>query len=177
LTGTEFSTPSWDSVGDVWVAGKVHGSWGVWAIPAGATRKAVEVSVRLPPRSGPVTGLRVAPDRVRIALIVGRGARAHLILGAIARRGGGAFITQRGPLGPDLAGRSVVTWSAEDHLLVITQTAGSAQLREVPVNGAGSSLAPPPPASASITAAGPLNSLCVGTSSGRLESSVGLREP
>jgi hypothetical protein len=177
LTGTEFSTPSWDSVGDVWVAGKVHSSWGVWAIPAGATRKAVEVSVSLPPRSGPVTGLRVAPDGVRIALIVGRGARAHLMLGAIERSGGGVFIAQPAPLGPDLSGPSAVTWYDEDHLLVITQTAGSTQLREVPVNGDGSSLTPAPPGMASITAAGPLNSLYVGTSSGRLESSVGLREP
>jgi len=62
-------------------------------------------------------------------------------------------------------------------LLVITQTAGGTQLREVPVNGDGSSLTPAPPGMASITAAGPLNSLYVGTSSGRLESSVGLREP
>jgi len=177
LTGTEFSTPSWDSSGDVWVAGKVRGSWGVWAIPAGAKGKAVKVSVSLPAGSGPVTGLRVAPDGVRIALIAGRGAQAHLMLGAIEHSGGGLFITQPAPLGPDLSGPSAVTWYDEDHLLVITEAAGGTQLREVPVNGDGASLTPAPPGMASITAAGPPNSLYVGTSSGRLESSVGLREP
>ena len=177
LTGTQFSTPSWDSSGDLWVAGKVHGSWGVWVIPAGAKGKAVKVSVSLPARSGPVTGLRVAPDGVRIALIVGRGAQAHLSLGAIERSGGGVFITQPAPLAPGLSGPSTVTWYDEDHLLAITQTADGTQLREVPVNGDGASPASAPPGMASIAAAGQQNSLYVGTSSGRLESSVGLREP
>jgi hypothetical protein len=175
LTGTRFSTPSWDSAGDLWVAGRVHGQSGVWVIPAAAGGKAVPVS--LPVGLGPVTGLRVAPDGVRIALIVGRGASAHLMVGAITRSGGAVFITQAAPLAPGISGPTALTWYDEDHLLAINQSASGTRLWEVPVNG---DLAIPQsvqPDMASITAAGPQNSLYAGVSGGRLESSVGLREP
>jgi hypothetical protein len=176
LTGTGFSTPSWDSAGDLWVAGRVQGQPGVWVIPAASGGRPIPVS--LPVGMGPVTGLRVAPDGVRIALIVGTGASAHLMVGAITRSGGAVFITQAVPLAPGLPGPpTTLTWYDEDHLLAITQSANGAQLWEVPVNG---DLAVPvsvPPGMASITAAGPQNSLYVGVSGGRLESSIGLREP
>jgi len=176
LTGRGFSTPSWDSAGDLWVAGRVQGQPGVWVIPAASGGRPIPVS--LPVGMGPVTGLRVAPDGVRIALIVGTGASAHLMVGAITRSGGAVFITQAVPLAPGLPGPpTTLTWYDEDHLLAITQSANGAQLWEVPVNG---DLAVPvsvPPGMASITAAGPQNSLYVGVSGGRLESSIGLREP
>jgi len=178
LVGAEFSTPSWDGGGNLWVAGKVDGSRGVWVIPAGAKGRRVKVSVSLPAGSGPVTALRVAPDGVRIAMIVGRGARAHLVLGGIVRSGGGVFITQPVPLAPGLSGPTALTWYDEDHLLAITQRAGGTLLWEVPVNGDGATRpSPAPPGMASIAAAGPRNALYVGMSSGRLESSVGLGEP
>ena len=47
--------------------------------------------VSLPVGMGPVTGLKVAPDGVRIALIVGQGASAHMMIGAITRSGGAVF--------------------------------------------------------------------------------------
>ena len=84
LTGSGFSAPSWDSAGNLWVAGRVHGSPGVWVMPAG---QGAPVRVSLPVGVGPVTGLRVAPDGVRIAMIVGSGAAAHMMLAAIARSG------------------------------------------------------------------------------------------
>src|SRR5262249_38399761 len=34
LTGAGFSVPSWDSASNLWVAGRVHGSRGVWVIPS-----------------------------------------------------------------------------------------------------------------------------------------------
>ena len=40
LTGTRFSTPSWDSAGDLWIAGRVNGQAGVWVIPAASGRRA-----------------------------------------------------------------------------------------------------------------------------------------
>jgi hypothetical protein len=174
LIGTRFSTPSWDSAGDLWVAGRVRGEPGVWVIPAASGAKPVPVS--LPIGVGPVTGLRVAPDGVRIALIVGTGASAHLMVGAITRSGGAVFITQAVPLAPGLAGATTLTWYDEDHLLAITQSANGTRLYEVPVNGDLSILKPAPPDMASITAAGTQNSLYV-VSGGRLENSVGLGEP
>jgi Lipoprotein LpqB beta-propeller domain/Sporulation and spore germination len=175
LDGTQFSTPSWDSAGDLWVAGRVHGQPGVWVIPAASGGKPVQVS--LPLGIGPVTGLRVAPDGVRIALIVGRGASAHMMIGAITRSGGGVFITEAAPLAPGLSGLTALTWYDEDHLLAITQSAGGTKLWEVPVNGDVAVPRSPQPGMESITAAGQQNALYVEVSGGRLESSVGLGEP
>ena len=76
------------------------GQPGVWVIPAASRGKPVPVS--LPVGVGTVTGLRVAPDGVRVALIVGSGDSAHMMVGAITRSGGGVFITQAVPLAPGL---------------------------------------------------------------------------
>jgi Lipoprotein LpqB beta-propeller domain/Sporulation and spore germination len=176
LVGADFSTPSWDSGGNLWVAGKVSGSRGIWVMPAGAKGRPVKVS-NLPIGSGPVTALKVAPDGVRIAMIVGRGAQARLVLGAIVRSGGGVFITQPVPLAPGLPRPTALTWYDDDHLLAITQRAGGTRLWEVPVNGDGATSTIAPPGMASITAAGPQNALYLGMASGRLESSFGLGEP
>jgi hypothetical protein len=175
LTGSQFSTPSWDSAGDLWVAGRVKGQPGVWVIPAASKGKPLPVS--LPVGVDTVTGLKVAPDGVRIALIVGSGATAHLMVGAIARSGGGVFITQAVPLAPGLSGPTALTWYDEDHLLAVTQSAGGTRLWEVPVNGDLPIPKSPQPGMASITAAGPQNSLYAGVSGGRLLNSVGLGEP
>jgi hypothetical protein len=176
LTGTGFSTPSWDSAGDLWVAGRVRGQPGVWVIPAASGGKPIPVS--LPIGMGPVTGLRVAPDGVRIALIVGTGASAHMMVGAVTRSGGAVFITQAVPLAPGLPGPpTAVTWYDEDHLLAITQSANGTQLWEVPVNGDLPVRVSVQPGMVSITAAGPQNALYAGVSGGRLDSSVVLGEP
>jgi hypothetical protein len=134
------------------------------------------VPVSLPVGMGPVTGLRVAPDGVRIALIVGTGASAHMMVGAITRSGGAVFITQAVPIAPGLSGASGLTWYDEDHLLAITESPSGTKLWEVPVNGDVAIPETPLPGMASITAAGAQNSLYV-VSDGRLENSVGLGEP
>ena len=176
LTGTRFSTPSWDSAGDLWVAGRVRGQPGVWVIPAASGGKPIPVS--LPVGMGPVTGLRVAPDGVRIALIVGTGASAHMMVGAITRSGGAVFITQAVTLAPGLPGPpTALTWYDEDHLLAISQAANGTRLWEVPVNGDLPIPKSPQPGMVSITAAGPQNALYAGVSGGRLDSSVALGEP
>jgi hypothetical protein len=177
LTGTRFSTPSWDSAGDLWVAGRVKGQPGVWVIPAAPRGKPVPVS--LPIGVDTVTGLRIAPDGVRIAMIVGSGAAAHLMVGAIARSGGGVFITQAVPVAPGLSGPTNLTWYDEDHLLAITQSGSGTRLYEVPVNGDLPLRQPAAfqPGMTSIAAAGPQNVLYAGVSGGRLENSVGLGEP
>jgi len=167
LTGAGFSAPSWDSAGNLWVAGRVHGSQGVWVIPG--TAKSAAVRVSLPPGLGPVTGLRVAPDGVRIALIVGTGAGTHMLLGAIARSGAGIAIIHTAPLAPGLVGVSALTWYDDDHVLAITQPAAGTRLWEVPVNGAGPLLKSAQPGMASIAADGPRNALYVGMAAGRLE--------
>ena len=171
LTGAGFSALSWDSAGDLWVAGRVHGSPGVWVIPAD---KGAPVQVTLPYGLGPVTGLRVAPDGVRVALIVGTGAATRMLLGAIAHFGAAVSIIHTAPLAPGLVGLSALTWYDEDHVLAITQAAAGTRLWDVPVNGAGPLLKSAQPGMASIAADGAQNNLYVGTAAGRLENEAGL---
>ena len=100
------------------------------------------------------TWVRVAPDGVRIALIVGTGASAHMMVGAITRSGGAVFVTQAVTLAPGLPGPpTALTWYNEDHLLAITQFANGTRLWEVPVNGDLPIPKSPQPGMASITAA------------------------
>jgi Lipoprotein LpqB beta-propeller domain/Sporulation and spore germination len=173
LTGRDFSSPSWDSGDDLWVTGRVHGTPGVWVIPA----KGAPVRVGLPARLGTVTGLRVAPDGVRVAMIVGSGASSRMVLGAITRSGAGIFITHTAALAPGLTGITALTWYDEDHVLAITGPASATRLWEVPVNGDQPTPKSVQPGMESIAAAGPGNALYVGVSAGQLENSVALGEP
>ncbi len=173
LTGTGFTGLSFDSSGSLWVAGRVQHTPGVWLIPpAGAP-----VQVTMPPGLGPVTALKVAPDGVRVAMIVGRGAAARVVLGAIERAGTAVYIPQVVPLAPGLTEPSALTWYDEDHLLAITQPGTASQLWEVPVNGDAPVSKNSLPGMVSIAAAGAQNQLYLGMSAGRLENAVVLGEP
>ncbi|MEP6760209.1 MAG: LpqB family beta-propeller domain-containing protein [Sporichthyaceae bacterium] len=81
LRGSQLSTPSWDAAGNVWVVDAPVGR--VWMIPEG-TRAPVAVNVPNVP-AGRVTGLRVAHDGVRVAVVAGAGAQARLYVGSIVR--------------------------------------------------------------------------------------------
>jgi len=173
LTGTGFTSLSWDSTDSLWVAGRVHRSPGVWVIPAGGA----PVRVTLPPGLGPVTGLKVAPDGVRIALVAGQGPNARVVVGAIERAGTTVTVPQVVPLAPGLTEPSALTWYDEDHLLAITQQGTASQLWEVPVNGDAPVSKNSLPGMVTIAAAGAQNPLYLGMSARRLENSVGLGEP
>lgn len=174
LTGAGFAAPSWDIDDNLWVAGRVHRSPGVWVIPGGG---GAPERVSLPFGLGVVTGLRVAPDGVRIALIVGEGTSARLLLGAIVHSGSGVSIIHTVTLAPGLPGPSALSWYDEDHVLAITQSSAGARLWEVPVNGDEPTLKSGQPGMVSITAAGPQNPPYLGMSAGRLENSIVLGEP
>lgn len=173
LTGAGFTGLSFDSSGSLWVAGRVHHSPGVWVIPPSGA----PVQVTMPAGLGPVTALKVAPDGVRIALIVGQGYSARVVLGAIERTGSEVSVPQVVPLAPGLLEPSALTWYDEDHLLAITQQGTASQLWEVPVNGDAPVSKNSLPGMVSIAAAGAQNPLYVGMSTGRLENSVVLGEP
>ncbi len=180
LSGSSFTAPSWDVSGNLWVAGQSGGHRGLWVIPAGGSQ-AMRVRVDLPPGTGPVTGVEVAPDGVRVALIVGRAAKAQVLIGAIASGQGGYAIAHTFPLGPGLTGVTAVTWYDENHVLASASgSASGTRLCEVPVNGDGASCAEVLGNQASITsitAAGPQNWLYLGLSTGRMEKAIGLGEP
>ncbi|MBO0776093.1 MAG: GerMN domain-containing protein, partial [Actinobacteria bacterium] len=170
ITGSRFTTPSWDQAGDLWVAG----AGGIYVLPRGAT---APQRVSLPPGLGPVTALRIAPDGVRAAMIAGRGAAAHLVIAAIIRAAGQFAILDPVPVGPNVTAPSALTWYDADHLLAATGSPRAVQVWEVPVNGNGAvSQGAPQPGIVSIAAAGPDNPLYLGLASGRLERSAGFGE-
>ncbi|MBO0784759.1 MAG: GerMN domain-containing protein [Actinobacteria bacterium] len=175
LSGTSFSTPSWDGAGNLWLAGRMHGQNGIWVLRDGrGTPWQVTPSDRL----GRVTALRVAPDGVRVAMIAGKGASTRLLLGALIRTGSAYGLGPVLRLAPNLTGISALTWYDADHLLAVTKSAsGGTQLWEVPVNG-GTAVkqGAPQQGIVSVAAAGPRNPLYLGLSTGRVERSAGLRE-
>jgi Lipoprotein LpqB beta-propeller domain len=186
VTGS-FSTLSWDSANDLWVVGRTKqlqgvGDWpGIFVLPGGQGSELLPVGhPRLP---GPVTGLRVAPDGVRVALIIGSGASAQVWLAAILRGVAGGFrITRPVPLGGQgvtgvLTGVKAITWYDEDHLLAVAGSGSSTQLWEVPVDGdTPSALGGREPGVTSVTAAGPLNPIYLGLATRRLVRAAGLNQ-
>jgi hypothetical protein len=168
LTGTSFTSMSWDNLGDLWVTGEIRHKPGIWVLLGG---QAPAVSVPLP--GGQVEALRVAQDGNRVAMIVGTGKRAHLELAAIRHDSNGFLLTTTSPLGPSLPPPSAITWFGEDHLLVVTRSGASSQLWEVPVDGDNPRLLIQQPGILTVTAAGPGYPLYLGFAGNRLDRAVG----
>jgi hypothetical protein len=173
LEGTSLTGISWDNRNDLWVVGKRRHTWGVWVLPSGRG-PALPVSVL--PAVGPVTGVRLAPDGVRVAMIVGTGKSARLALGAVNAPGKQLFILGTLQLGQGLTGVTSVTWYDEDHLLAVTKQGSVSILWDVPANG---DVAQTMHESGveTITAAGPHNPLYLSFSTGQVERKFGLNEP
>lgn len=180
---------SWDRRDDLWLTqgGNVE------MVPAGGA-KANPIS-GLPD----VTALSVAPDGVRVALLLSAnasGSDSDLELAAITPAGdqsqqqvprehaSGLDLGSPVPLGPGITG-SALTWYDADNLIVLappTGTSPAGDLEKVPVNGrAGSSLTPPQTISGqmveSIAAGNSANMLVAGLSGGQLEVSAGSEGP
>jgi hypothetical protein len=177
---------SWDSQGDIWVAAGTH----VWMLPAGGGA-AVPVFVFLPgtsPGAGPsaslpsgdtIAALRVAPDSVRVAMIIDRaGKPAEVLLGAISRSGGGkdvqkTYIGQSEPIvaiGTDVLDPTALSWYDADHVLVLGQDHGP-QLYDVPLTGGASTQIVTADGTVSITTAG--SELVAGTTRDQILTSSG----
>jgi len=172
-----FTALSYDGFGDLWIAGRVGKATGVWVLMNGRGLPARVVR-------GTVTGLRVAPDGVRVAMIIGSTAKAQVWLAAAKQnRTSGAFsITRPVPLGGQgvtgvLTGVKAVTWYDEDHLLVVAGPSAATHLWEVPVDGEPpTSVLPGAAGFASVTAAGQGNPFYLGFADGRLERAFGLNQ-
>ena len=172
---------SWDRNHDLWVA--ENGD--VFMVPVNGQTTSVNTSA-LP---GNVTDLSVAPDGIRIALIVQNGSSSVVDLAAIIH-GGQSEQGQRGlpsetvsltepavHLGPDLVQPEDLTWYDADNLIVLTG-GSSPRLSEVPVDGQqsyNSQLAPP--GTDSITANSEMNALVAGLPGEQLVVSTSLEGP
>jgi hypothetical protein len=186
VTGS-FSTLSWDGDNVLWVVGRtkqlqgVSDRQGIFELPHG--QRSGLLPVGHPHLAGPVTGLRVAPDGDRVALIIGSGASAQVWLAAIVRGPTGGFrITRPVALGGQgvtgvLTGVKAITWYDEDHLLAVAGSGLSTRLWEVPVDGdTPASLGGRELGVTSVTAAGPLNPIYLGLADRQLIRVAGLNQ-
>src|SRR5262249_28886432 len=117
------------------------------------------VNVQVPPlptaKPPPITALSVAPDGVRVAMIVGAWPSKRILLAAISRSNSFTFIGARQMLrvGSDIANPVALTWLDSDHLLALSKSgAGRTQLFEVPLTGGESTEVTIPPGVTSVAA-------------------------
>jgi hypothetical protein len=174
LTGTSFTSLSWDNLGDLWVTGQRRHKPGVWVLPGG---QAPPTQVLLPPGADQVTALRVAPDGNRVAMIVRTGTSVQLELAAIRHNSTGFWLTTTTRLGPSLPPLTALTWFGEDRLLVVTGSGASSQLWEVPVDGNDPASLIKQPGILTVTAAGPGYPLYLGLAGNRQEELAGPYKP
>jgi Lipoprotein LpqB beta-propeller domain/Sporulation and spore germination len=135
LPGGRFSTPSWDSRGNVWAVESNSGGSRLWEIQRSTTKLAVDGWTLAP---YPVKALRISRDGTRAAAIVQMGNVSQIELGRVDRAPTGGlqaegFIT----VSADLQGAIDLAWRDADHLAVVGVTQGnpSPLLYDVPVSG------------------------------------------
>jgi len=165
-SGTRFTSVSWDASDELWVAGPA----GVWMVRPISSPSGSAVPLALPP-GDVVSQLRVAPDGVRVAMIVRNPGSpgSQLQLAAIRHvLGGGVLLGPTEVIGDDVRNPTALTWYDADHLIALYQPPGGPELREVPVNGGSSKPLVIAPKMQSISAAGPYNPLAAGLAGGHL---------
>jgi Lipoprotein LpqB beta-propeller domain/Sporulation and spore germination len=129
--GGRITSLSWDARGDLWVAA----GNGVWLRRPGRKAPVAVDNGQLPPGDR-VTALRVAPDGVRIAMIVRGKTGSQLEIGAVKLGAHTASIGQPTPIGAGIRDPAALSWYNPDDLIVLGSP-GSARplLKEVPVSG------------------------------------------
>jgi hypothetical protein len=140
---------SWDATGDLWIT---CGS-GVWMLQPGASGA---LSVGVPP-GATVTDFQVAPDGVRVAMVVREPSGSTQVqLGAITHSGQSASVAQPTVvLGAGLSDPDAVTWYGADDVIVLAGGPSTAQLDEVPLNGGQPTVITTPEPPESVTATSP----------------------
>jgi hypothetical protein len=173
-TGISIASLSWDNLGDLWITGQTRHKPGVWVLLGG---QAPAVPVNPPPGVDQVIALRVAPDGNRVAMIVRVGTSLQLKLAAVRHDSSGFWLTTTTQLGPSLPPLTALTWFGEDHLLVVTGSAGSSRLWEVPVDGNKPTLLFKQAGILTVTAAGPGIPVYLGLAGNRQEKLAGPNQP
>jgi hypothetical protein len=153
LSGGACTALSVDDLGNTWVAAGSH----VWFLPQDGGAALPVVTQGVPPGDA-ITDLRVAPDGVRVAMIVRpvRGA-ATILLGAINHTPARSQF-QIGPqmqaVGADVPNPSMLTWYNADYIVVLSDAGLEAsQLYQVPLNGGSATAIPTPVGRVSSVAA------------------------
>jgi hypothetical protein len=155
------SSLSWDAQGNLWITANSRAQSHTLVLPAnGVTQpaKASLVRVVVTWLSMPIMTLRVAPDGVRAAMIVGGGTGKRIIVAAISKDASFTYVAQTPQtlrVGSDITNPVAVTWLDPDHLLVLSRSGGRTQLFEVPLNGVESTEIPTPRGVMSVAASWP----------------------
>ncbi|MDN3355550.1 LpqB family beta-propeller domain-containing protein [Actinomadura sp. DC4] len=136
LKGGRFSTPSWDSRGNVWAVESNSSGSRLWEIQGGTKQLAVDGWTLAP---YPVKALRISRDGTRAAAIVQMGNISQVQLGRVDRAPTGGLQAEGFiAISSDLRGAVDLAWRDADHLAVVGVTEGnpSPLLYDVPVSGA-----------------------------------------
>lgn len=158
---------SWDRSGDLWIAAGPQ----VYLLPFSAATGLVspQITTVINPAltggaSDTLSSLQVAPDGVRVAMIVQTKRGSRVIMAAISHgpKSSPVYLAQSSQMvtvGSSITGARPIslTWWDADHLLVLFQPlSGDAQpqLYEVPLNGGPSHQVSTPRGAVSVTAAG-----------------------
>ena len=169
-SGSACTSLSEDSLGEIWVA--AGNLLDVLLAGKAASRL---VGTRLP-RSDSVTDVQVAPDNVRIAMIIKSPTRqdkwSEVVIGAIRRDDGMPSIGPTVAVGTGIQDPIRLTWYNADNILVLAGPPSRAGLYEVPVNGGESKQILAAPQMISITTDG--TELAAGTARGAILWSAGL---
>jgi hypothetical protein len=168
--GSGYTSMSWDAGNDLWATagGELYTMAGNVTEQSAKRPEAAPVQVNVVQFSGeaeadPINAVRVAPDGVRVALVIGGATGTSLAFGAIADQTPGAtrpgqpgltqimlspFYVQGGA-----TSFSQVTWYGPDNVITLGTTPGGQGpvLTEYPVNGGSSSPISSDPAITSIT--------------------------
>ena len=173
-TSGSCTSVSWDTRGDLWIT--AGGS--VWMLPPNGGSAALVV-LPVPPGAN-VTDFMVAPDGVRVVMIVHDGPSSHVEVGAITHSGQAVTMQQQPvTIGAGIPQPDALAWYGTDDVVVLADSgsSSSAQLYEVPLNGGPPTIIAAPGAPVSVTALSPVGSaadIAVGLPGGKIMVSTGL---
>jgi hypothetical protein len=162
LPGDDCSSLSWDDQGRLWVAAGSDLFVLTETLSSHTGLQITPVTVPAPQISSTATftSLKVAPDGVRVALIVHdkSGSMVYVTSTTVVGKQPNQVIylgqSSLQAVGPDLVNPVDLTWWGPDHLLVLDRRNGATQLYEVPLSGGQSSRVPAPPDVTSVTGNG-----------------------
>jgi Lipoprotein LpqB beta-propeller domain len=170
IDGGSCSSLSWDSRGEIFTAAGDT----VWMLPPGKAG-AVPVVTNLV-AAQTVTDLRVAPDGVRVAMLIRNpNGTSEMAIGALVRNGVQLSITHELPVGAGITDPAQLAWYGPYDLLVLSHPGRHARLSEVPVNGSEPTRVQAAPGTVSIATDG--TALAAGTDLGRIWESAGPNLP
>lgn len=146
-----FTAPSWDGLGNLWVADTNPAGPGLLMWRNGTTTDVLVPDLN----GGRIQAVRVAADGVRVALLVKRDGRTVLQLGRVERTGTAdhpqVAVTELRTVAPGLVDVEAASWAGDSRLVVVgKQWRGVQQLQYVDTDGS-AAYTPPLPGISTVT--------------------------